>query len=75
MSVFIAMSLDGFIAREDGNLDRLDEASASLPEGEDCGHDALVEPIDTMVMGVAHLRENAQLRRHALRQDEDDYSE
>lgn len=33
-TVYIATSLDGFIAREDGNLDWLHEGGAA-PEGED----------------------------------------
>ncbi|MFG0264511.1 MAG: dihydrofolate reductase family protein [Rhodopirellula sp. JB055] len=50
-SVFIATSLDGFIARKDGNLDWLDEANASVPEGEDCGYNAFMSSVDVLVMG------------------------
>ena len=50
-SVFIATSLDGFIARADGNLDWLDAANATVPEGEDCGYNAFMASIDVLVMG------------------------
>ena len=50
-SVFIATSLDGFIAREDGNIDWLNEASAGLPKGEDCGFQAFMDSVDALIMG------------------------
>lgn len=48
--VFIACSLDGFIARPDGNLDWLDQAAAS-GVGEDHGYEAFMACVDTLVMG------------------------
>ena len=50
-SVFIATSLDGFIARENDELDWLDAANATVPEGEDCGYLQFMETIDVLVMG------------------------
>ena len=50
-SVFIATSLDGFIAREDGSLDWLDAANATVPEGEDCGYVSFMNSVDVLVMG------------------------
>lgn len=50
-SVFIATSLDGFIARPDGSIDWLDRANGVVPQGEDCGYAAYMATIDVLVMG------------------------
>lgn len=48
VSVFIATSLDGFIAREDGSIDFLDCVNAP---GEDYGFQAFFDSIDTVLLG------------------------
>lgn len=50
-SVFIATSLDGFIARIDGSIDWLMEAQGSAPAGEDFGYQAFIDTVDALVMG------------------------
>ena len=51
VSVFIATSLDGYIARENGDLDWLDDANTTVPEGEDYGFAAFMATVDMLVMG------------------------
>ncbi|WP_108879398.1 dihydrofolate reductase family protein [Anderseniella sp. Alg231-50] len=46
--VFIAISLDGFIARRDGNIDWLMKQQTS---GEDHGYDAFMASVDGIIMG------------------------
>lgn len=50
-SIFIATSLDGFIARPDGNIDWLNQANSVVPSGEDCGYLAFMASVDVLVMG------------------------
>ena len=50
-SVFIAVSLDGFIARPNGEIDWLNDPSASAEAGEDYGYKAFMASVDVLVMG------------------------
>jgi len=49
-SVYIATSLDGFIAREDGDLDWLTQGG-TRPATEDYGYQAFFDTVDALVMG------------------------
>ncbi len=51
VSAYVATSRDGFIARIDGGIDWLNDASASVPEGEDCGYQAFMDTVDVLIMG------------------------
>ena len=51
VSIFIATSLDGFIARTDGAIDWLNEANSAVPDGEDCGFQSFMDSVDTLIMG------------------------
>ena len=50
-SVFIATSLDGFIAREQGSIDWLLAADVREPGGEDYGYGEFIAAVDAIVMG------------------------
>lgn len=47
-AVFMAVSVDGFIARSDGGLDWLEAVQL---EGEDYGYQAFFDSVDALVMG------------------------
>lgn len=53
--VFIATSLDGFIARPGGEIDWLMQAQASAPAGEDFGYGDFIAGVDAIVMGRLSL--------------------
>lgn len=57
-SVYIASSLDGFIARPNGELDWLTGRGTGL-EPEDYGYDAFIATVDYLVMG-RHTYEKVQ---------------
>jgi len=46
--LFIAMSLDGFIAKHDGDINFLAQVEQ---EGEDYGYSAFTETVDTIILG------------------------
>ncbi|MDX2097872.1 MAG: dihydrofolate reductase family protein [Leptolyngbyaceae cyanobacterium bins.59] len=50
-SVFIATSLDGYIARPDGRIDWLEQANERVPEDEDFGYGDFIASVDVLVMG------------------------
>lgn len=50
-SVYIATSLDGFIAREDGSIDWLMDSNTTVPADEDCGYADFMSTVDVLIMG------------------------
>ena len=51
VSVFIGTSLDGFIARETGDIGWLDAANTKVTPGEDFGFNSFLESVDLTIMG------------------------
>ena len=51
LSVYIATSVDGFIARKDGGIDWLEFDSGSDSDGEDYGFAKFFESVDLLLMG------------------------
>jgi dihydrofolate reductase len=51
VNVYIAVSVDGYIAKEDGDIGWLDEASQNIPKEEDCGYYDFFKDIDCLIMG------------------------
>lgn len=52
-SVYIAASVDGFIARPDGDIDWLHKPEYAESDGGDFGYDDFVKSVDILVMGSA----------------------
>ena len=48
-SIYIATSIDGYIADKNGGIEWLD--SITIPENEDMGYVAFTNDIDALVMG------------------------
>lgn len=52
-SVYVATSVDGFIAREDGDIDWLHNPAYAVADGGDLGYGEFINSVDVMVMGSA----------------------
>ena len=51
ISVFIGTSLDGFIAREDGDIGWLNDANKKVTSGENFGFKSFLGSVDLIIMG------------------------
>ncbi|MFK7801755.1 MAG: dihydrofolate reductase family protein [Anaerolineae bacterium] len=55
-TVYLALSLDGYIAKKDGSVDWLHRPEYAV-EGEDMGYGALMKSIDALVMGSGTFKQ------------------
>jgi len=51
VSAFVANSIDGFIARKDGNIDWLNKPNKQESELQDFGYSNFIKSIEVIVMG------------------------
>jgi dihydrofolate reductase len=51
VSVYIGISMDGFIARDNGDIGWLDKANQQVTPGEDFGFHKFLESVDLIIMG------------------------
>lgn len=51
LSVFIAMTLDGYIARKDGSIDWLVNCTDKHNKNEDFGYNDFIDSVDVVVLG------------------------
>lgn len=51
VNVYVATSLDGFLARRDGGIDWLEAARSRMPAGEDCGLSRFASAMEVIVLG------------------------
>jgi dihydrofolate reductase len=56
VSAFVANSVDGFIARKDGNIDWLNSANKQISDSEHFGYANFMQSTDIIVLGEILLR-------------------
>ncbi len=57
ITVFMALSLDGFFADESGGVDWLNNLDVQHEADEDYGYGALIDSVDRLLMGRKSLEE------------------